>query len=153
MNIDGKALSTQIRAELKEKVELFKNSYGFAPGLAVILVGTDPASQVYVRNKHRACEELGMTSFEYTLPEDTKEEELIALLNKLNADNAVKKRCNPVGIVVIQIKCVMFHVPHLAIILSQDEKKEHGIFRFRHGQIRFFHFSKNIVSWSMSWLK
>ena len=89
MNIDGKTLSTQIRAELKEKVELFKNSYGFAPGLAVILVGTDPASQVYVRNKHRACEELGMTSFEYTLPEDTKEEELIALLNKLNADNAV----------------------------------------------------------------
>lgn len=89
MNIDGKALSAQIRAELKDKVTLFKNTHSFAPGLAVILVGTDPASQVYVRNKHRACEELGMTSFEYTLPEDTKEEDLIALLNKLNADDAV----------------------------------------------------------------
>lgn len=89
MNIDGKTLSSQIRGELKEKVTLFKDTYGFAPGLAVILVGSDPASQVYVRNKHRACEELGMTSFEYTLPEDTKEEELIALLNKLNADTAV----------------------------------------------------------------
>ena len=80
MNIDGKALSAQIRAELKEKVALFKDTYGFAPGLAVILVGADPASQVYVRNKHRACEELGMTSFEYTLPENTKEEELVELL-------------------------------------------------------------------------
>lgn len=89
MNIDGKALSVQIRAEMKEQVTLFKETYGFAPGLAVILVGADPASQVYVRNKHRACEELGMTSFEYTLPEDTKEEELIALLNKLNSDNSV----------------------------------------------------------------
>lgn len=89
MNIDGKALSACIREELKEKVTVFKNTYGFAPGLAVILVGEDPASQVYVRNKHRACEELGMASSVYTLPADTAEAELIALLKKLNADDTV----------------------------------------------------------------
>ena len=57
--IDGKAISAQIRAEIKEKAAEFEAKRGYKPGLAVIIVGSDPASQVYVRNKRRACEEVG----------------------------------------------------------------------------------------------
>ncbi len=83
--IDGKAISAEIRAELKEETVKFKSEFGYAPGLAVIIVGTDPASQVYVRNKKRACEEIGFLSESYDLPEETTEEELIALIQRLNA--------------------------------------------------------------------
>ncbi len=87
--IDGKAISAQIRAEIAEKVKLLKAERGIVPGLAVIIVGEDPASRVYVRNKHRACEEVGFASFGYELPADTTEEELLALVEKLNRDDAV----------------------------------------------------------------
>ena len=83
--IDGKAISAEIRAELKEETVKFKSEFGYTPGLAVIIVGTDPASQVYVRNKKRACEEIGFLSESYDLPEETTEEELIALIQRLNA--------------------------------------------------------------------
>ena len=69
--IDGKAISAAIRAEIKEETESFAKENGFRPGLAVIIVGEDPASQVYVRNKRRACEEVGFYSEAYELPATT----------------------------------------------------------------------------------
>lgn len=84
--IDGKAISAQIRAELKQETAELVARTGVTPGLAVVLVGTDPASQVYVRNKRRACEECGFYSEEYDLPADTPQDELNALIARLNAD-------------------------------------------------------------------
>lgn len=87
--IDGKAISATIRGEIAEKVKTLKTEKGIVPGLAVIIVGEDPASKVYVRNKHRACEEVGFASFGYELPAETTEEELLSLVEKLNRDDAV----------------------------------------------------------------
>jgi len=87
--IDGKAISAQIRSEIKEKTEEFAQRTGKRPGLAVIIVGSDPASQVYVRNKRRACDEVGFYSEAYELPEQTTQEELNALVDKLNADEKI----------------------------------------------------------------
>ncbi len=87
--IDGKAISAVIRGEIAEKVKALKAEKGIVPGLAVIIVGEDPASKVYVRNKHRACEEVGFASFGYELPANTTEQELLALVEKLNRDDAV----------------------------------------------------------------
>ena len=91
--IDGKAISTQIKDEVKAEAVALK-AKGVEPCLAVVLVGEDPASQVYVRNKKRACEYCGFKSLNYELPASTTEEELLALIDKLNAD----KECN--GILV-----------------------------------------------------
>ena len=87
--IDGKVISAAIRGEIAEKVKELKAQKGIVPGLAVIIVGEDPASKVYVRNKHRACEEVGFASFGYELPAETTEGELLALVDKLNRDDAV----------------------------------------------------------------
>jgi hypothetical protein len=87
--IDGKAISAQIRAEIKQKSEEFEKKNGIRPGLAVIIVGDDAASQVYVRNKRRACEEIGYYSEAYELPETTTQDELNALVDKLNADDKI----------------------------------------------------------------
>ena len=87
--IDGKAIAATIRGEIAEKVKELKAQKGIVPGLAVIIVGEDPASKVYVRNTHRACEEVGFASFGYELPAQTTEEELLALVDKLNRDDAV----------------------------------------------------------------
>lgn len=84
--IDGKLVSSELRKALKIEVEEFKAQSGIIPGLAVILVGNDPASAVYVRNKHRGCEEAGMNSFQIILPEETTEEELLAEIDRLNVD-------------------------------------------------------------------
>ncbi|MDF2685694.1 MAG: Methylenetetrahydrofolate dehydrogenase [Clostridia bacterium] len=81
--INGKAVAERIRSEIKQSVEALKQK-GIIPGLAVIIVGDDPASKVYVKNKKKACEEVGMYSEEYALPENTTEEELLDLINKLN---------------------------------------------------------------------
>ncbi len=86
--IDGKAISAQIREDLKKQVEDLK-AQGITPGLAVILVGDDPASAVYVRNKALACDELGMHSVVHTLPAETSKDELIALVHDCNADKAL----------------------------------------------------------------
>lgn len=83
--IDGKALSAELRAELKEKIEKTERK----PGLAVVIVGEDPASQIYVRNKIKACAELGIRSYSYELPETAAQEELEGLLDKLAVDNDV----------------------------------------------------------------
>ncbi|MBQ3133786.1 MAG: bifunctional methylenetetrahydrofolate dehydrogenase/methenyltetrahydrofolate cyclohydrolase FolD [Clostridia bacterium] len=82
--IDGKAIAAAVRADLAAEVETLKAG-GTEPGLAVILVGEDPASQVYVRNKTRACAEVGIHAEEFRLPADTTEDELLALVAELNA--------------------------------------------------------------------
>ena len=87
--IDGKQIAGEIRLELTGKVAAFRAANGFAPGLAVIIVGENPASKVYVRNKQRACEEVGIVSTVIELPEDTDEEELLSVVAKLNADTSV----------------------------------------------------------------
>jgi methylenetetrahydrofolate dehydrogenase (NADP+)/methenyltetrahydrofolate cyclohydrolase len=87
--IDGKAAAAALRAEVAADVAKFRVATGRAPGLAVVLVGEDPASAVYVRNKGRATVEAGMLSFEHRLPVDTSESELLDLVERLNADPAV----------------------------------------------------------------
>ena len=86
--IDGKLISQQIKDELKEKTALLKEK-GIEVTLAVILVGEDPASQVYVRNKKKACEYIGYRSLSYELPDDTTQEKLLELINELNDRNDV----------------------------------------------------------------
>jgi methylenetetrahydrofolate dehydrogenase (NADP+)/methenyltetrahydrofolate cyclohydrolase len=83
--IDGKALAKEKRAEIAKQVEALKEK-GVTPGLAVVLVGEDPASQIYVRNKHKACEEVGIYSRKITLPEETTEEEILKIIDELNND-------------------------------------------------------------------
>lgn len=81
--LNGKEVSARIKAELKKEAEKLKKE-GTKAGLAVIIVGDDPASRVYVNNKKKACEEIGIYSEEYALPADTEENELLALIDKLN---------------------------------------------------------------------
>lgn len=87
--IDGKLISAQIRAEIKDEVTAFEKERGFVPGLAVVIVGENPASQVYVRNKARACAEVGFYSEVHELPAATTQEELNALVDRLNGDERI----------------------------------------------------------------
>ncbi len=87
--IDGKAISAKIREEIKGDCASFISKYGVKPGLAVIIVGEDPASTVYVRNKEKACIDVGFASWVYRLPENTSQTELDALIDKLNASDEV----------------------------------------------------------------
>ncbi len=89
IRIDGRAVSTAVREELREETAAFAAARGYAPGLAVVIVGEDPASCIYVRNKKKACAEVGFYSEEHALPEDTTEEELLALIDRLNRDDAI----------------------------------------------------------------
>ncbi len=114
--IDGKAISAAIRAELKQETESFLKKNGFRPGLAVIIVGEDPASQVYVRNKRRACEEVGFYSEAYELPADTTQEELNALVDRLNADEAIHG-------ILCQLPLPK-HLDENEVILRIDPKKD-----------------------------
>ncbi len=86
--IDGKVISQAVKDEVAAEVAVLK-SKGVTPGLAVIIVGDDPASRVYVNNKKKACEQLGMYSAEYTMPADTTEEELLSLIKDLNCDSQI----------------------------------------------------------------
>jgi methylenetetrahydrofolate dehydrogenase (NADP+) / methenyltetrahydrofolate cyclohydrolase len=87
--IDGKAIAQQIRLELKHRLEERRIKNLMTPGLAVILVGEDIASQIYVRNKRGACRDMGINSFAYDLPQHTSERELLNLINSLNANQKV----------------------------------------------------------------
>ena len=87
--IDGKAFAGDLRARITGMVPAFREMAGRAPGLAVVLVGEDPASQVYVRSKHKATIEAGMESFEHRLPASASQDELLALVRRLNADDGV----------------------------------------------------------------
>jgi methylenetetrahydrofolate dehydrogenase (NADP+)/methenyltetrahydrofolate cyclohydrolase len=84
--IDGRAISAEVRAEVAEGVQTFKEGQGITPGLAAVLVGDDSASAIYVRNKGRACEEVGIYSEAYNLSAETSQEELLELVQRLNAD-------------------------------------------------------------------
>ena len=87
--INGKEISAQIRAEISQKVKEYNAKTGKLPGLAVVIVGENPASQVYVRNKKKACEQVGFNSWVYEMPENTTQEELNALVDKLNNEENV----------------------------------------------------------------
>ena len=87
--IDGKAIAAEIRSEVAEETRAFKETYGITPGLSVIIVGDDPASQVYVRNKRKACDSCGFASETYALPASTTQAELEALIDRLNEDETV----------------------------------------------------------------
>lgn len=87
--IDGKAFAAILRENVAEHVSHLKQTHGITPGLAVVLVGDDPASQVYVRSKGKQTVEVGMNSYEHKLPADTSETELLALIEQLNLDPSV----------------------------------------------------------------
>ncbi len=114
--IDGKKISAEIRAEIKEKTLAFIEKNAFRPGLAVIIVGSDPASQVYVRNKRRACEEVGFYSEAYELPEETTQAELLALVDKLNEDPHIHG-------ILCQLPLPK-HLDENKVILKIDPKKD-----------------------------
>lgn len=114
--IDGKQIAGEIRGELTKKVAEFRAANGFAPGLAVIIVGENPASKVYVRNKQRACEEIGIASTVIELPEDTKEEELLSVVAELNADTSVHG-------ILVQLPLPR-HLDAEKVLLSIDPRKD-----------------------------
>lgn len=87
--INGKEIAAAVRTELKADCATFVAKHGYAPGLAVVIVGEDPASQIYVRNKARACEEVGFCSEVHRLPAGTEQAALNALIDRLNADSRI----------------------------------------------------------------
>lgn len=87
--IDGKAIAADLRNNIKKRIDQRLNEGKRQPGLAVILLGSDPASEVYVRNKRKACQETGILSKSYDLPLDTKQEKLLALIDDLNDDPSI----------------------------------------------------------------
>ena len=87
--ISGKIVSAKVRQDIAEEVKAFSKEHGKVPGLAVIVVGDDPASAVYVRNKHKACLEVGITSYQIEFSGDTPEEVLLSKIDELNADPKV----------------------------------------------------------------
>jgi methylenetetrahydrofolate dehydrogenase (NADP+)/methenyltetrahydrofolate cyclohydrolase len=87
--IDGKLVSSVLREKLKDDITAFKYTSGIIPGLAVIIVGDNPASQVYVRNKKKACEQVGINSYEFAFPSDASESDVLKCIKELNADPMV----------------------------------------------------------------
>jgi methylenetetrahydrofolate dehydrogenase (NADP+)/methenyltetrahydrofolate cyclohydrolase len=87
--IDGKIIAAELRARVAVEVARVQREHGITPGLAVVLVGSDPASQVYVRSKHKQTQEAGMASFEHALPADVAQSDLLALIGQLNRDSRV----------------------------------------------------------------
>ena len=110
--IDGKAISAKVRMEIKAEVEKMT----VKPGLAVVIVGQDPASKVYVRNKAKGCEEVGFYSEVHSLPESTSEGELLALIEKLNADEKIHG-------ILVQLPLPK-HICEEKILLAIDPKKD-----------------------------
>ena len=87
--ISGKIVSEKLRSELRDEIAEFKNKNGVTPGLAVVMVGNNPASAVYVRNKHKACLDVGIESYQIEFPEDITEKQLLSKIDELNADDKV----------------------------------------------------------------
>lgn len=113
--IDGKAISAEIKEELKEKVAEYKKQ-GVEITLAVVKVGNDPASAVYVRNKEKACEYVGITSRTLALPEETTEEEVLKVVNDLNEDKAVNG-------ILVQLPLPK-HIDESKVLLAIDSNKD-----------------------------
>jgi methylenetetrahydrofolate dehydrogenase (NADP+)/methenyltetrahydrofolate cyclohydrolase len=114
--IDGKAFALALRQRIAAAVPAFATAAGRAPGLAVVIVGEDPASQVYVRSKGRATREAGMESFEHRLPADAAQDELLALVAALNADEAVDG-------ILVQLPLPK-HMDEAAVIAAIDPDKD-----------------------------
>jgi len=113
--LKGKEVSARIKSQLKEEADKLKER-GINPGLAVIIVGDDPASRVYVNNKKKACEEIGIKSFEYALPAETSEDELLKLIDKLNVSDEVSG-------ILVQLP-VPKHIDEQKIINSINPQKD-----------------------------
>ncbi len=113
--IDGKQVAAEMRAELKEKVAALKTK-GVTPGLAVVLVGEDPASKSYVTAKERACEEIGIFSDDNRLPADTQEEDLLALIDTLNKDPKING-------ILVQLPLPK-HIDEDKVLLAIDPAKD-----------------------------
>ena len=115
MLIDGKAISAATRADIKAQVDKLR-AQGVTPGLAVIIVGDDPASRVYVNNKKKACEQLGIMSEEYALPAETTEEQLLGIIRTLNAREDIDG-------ILCQLP-LPDHIDEKAVINAIDPKKD-----------------------------
>jgi len=113
--LDGKALSTRIKEEIKEEVSQLKED-GISVGLAVVIVGGDPASRIYVNSKKKACEYTGIESFEYALDESVSEEELLKLIAKLNTDARIDG-------ILVQLP-LPAHINEEKVIVAIDPKKD-----------------------------
>ena len=116
MRIDGKAISQAVRAEIAAETAKFKEETGVTPGLAVVIVGEDPASRVYVRNKRTACEQVGFYSEGYELPTETTQAELEALVDKLNRDEKIHG-------ILVQLPLPP-HLDEEKLLLSIDPRKD-----------------------------
>lgn len=114
--IDGKAISAEVRAEIRAETEKFTDESGITPGLAVIIVGSNPASQVYVRNKKRACEEVGFFSSVIEMPETVSEEALLIKIAELNSDEKIHG-------ILVQLPLPK-HISEEKVILAIDPKKD-----------------------------
>ncbi len=114
--IDGKAFAAGLRARVARQIPAFVAATGRTPGLAVVLVGDDPASQVYVGSKKKATVEAGMASFEHRMPDDTSQADLIALVEHLNADEAVDG-------ILVQLPLPP-HIDDKAVIAAIDPAKD-----------------------------
>lgn len=114
--IDGKHVSSVIRSKIAEEIAKFKSESGVVPGLAVVIVGENPASLVYVRNKKKACEQVGINSYEIALPADVSETDLIAEVNRLNSDSTVHG-------ILVQLP-LPTHINEEAVINAIDHKKD-----------------------------
>jgi methylenetetrahydrofolate dehydrogenase (NADP+) / methenyltetrahydrofolate cyclohydrolase len=114
--IDGQAFAAKLRAKVATHVAALKRDHAVTPGLAVVLVGDNPASQVYVRNKGKQTAEAGMASFEHKLPESTAQADLLALIDTLNADDAVDG-------ILVQLPLPR-HISESAVINAIDPAKD-----------------------------
>lgn len=132
--IDGKATAQAVRGALRDEVAAFVAEKKTAPGLAVVIVGSDPASQVYVRNKHKACGEVGMYSEVHELPAETTEDELLLLIDKLNEDAKIHG-------ILVQLPLPK-HLDEEKVILAIDPKKDVDAFHPQNvGKIMIGNFS------------
>ncbi len=114
--IDGKKVSTEIRGRLEKETAELKTKIGRTPGLATVLVGEDPASAVYVRNKNKICHEIGFQSFGQNLSAETTEEELLDIIKKLNSNDEVNG-------ILVQLP-LPDHIDSEKILLSIDPEKD-----------------------------
>ncbi len=126
--IDGKAISAEIRNEITEEVKAFESENGFKPGLAVIIVGENPASKVYVRNKKLACEQVGFYSEVIELSEETSEAQLLSVIDELNKNNSIHG-------ILVQLPLPK-HINEESVLLSIDPSKDVDAFHpFNVGKI------------------
>jgi methylenetetrahydrofolate dehydrogenase (NADP+)/methenyltetrahydrofolate cyclohydrolase len=114
--IDGKAIAADVRTQLAREVEAHRDRFGEAPGLATVLVGDDPASKIYVGGKHRASEEVGIRSIAHELPADTAEEDLVELVEELNAAESING-------FIVQLP-LPGHVDPARVIAAIDPRKD-----------------------------